>query len=87
MRKASSIRKQLHQIIRQGNNEEILELFKEIVKASQEEFTEDNLPTQVGFLSENLFNSFSAEDIHTSECIKNVMVKSVEDAHFFNNRC
>jgi len=54
MRKAKTIRKQLRQIIIQGNQREIQNLFHEIYQAHGEEFREDNRPTLDSFMKETL---------------------------------
>lgn len=58
-RKAKTIRKQLREIILQGNNDQIQELFLEIVIACRDEFTEDNEPTLAGFLTSNLYKALT----------------------------
>jgi flagellar biosynthesis protein FliP len=79
MRKASSIKNQLRQIILQGNNDEIQELFKEIVKASQETFHEDSDITLACFLVSNLYNGFEIPNRVSMVCIKDAMKNELEE--------
>lgn len=57
MRKAKSIRKQIQQIVVQGNQSEIGNLFREIYNACGEEFREDNRPSLDSFLIDLLMDA------------------------------
>ncbi|RLD18587.1 MAG: hypothetical protein DRI69_10080 [Bacteroidetes bacterium] len=50
MKKAASFRTGIRQIVKQGNQDEISELFKEIIEAAKDEFTEDNYQTMIAYL-------------------------------------
>lgn len=77
MMKANKISKQLRQIIKQGNNKEIQQLFIDIVRAHREVFTEDNIPTLAGFLTENLYNAIISEYPDTKSYIGPVMISAL----------
>jgi hypothetical protein len=79
MRKASTIKKQLREIIIQGNNTEIQNLFVEIVLACHDEFREDNEPTLAGFLTENLYDAIIAKDASLRDCIRRAMILELSE--------
>jgi len=91
VRTAKSIRKQLSQIIVQGNNCEIQRLFDEIIKISFDGFNEDNCPTLASFLASNLYKGFlkytqdmadkkiTEDKFALDECIKENMIEAVEE--------
>lgn len=88
MSRRNKLKKLLRETIVQGQNNEILDLFKDIVKISSEEFREDNLPTLTGFLTENLYKAL---DINFSEIpndgkiIRDVMVDEVNELYRLKN--
>jgi len=61
MEKAQKARKILEKIVVQGNNNEIQNLFNEIWTAHRNAFTEDNGPTLIGFIMENMIKSIIKE--------------------------
>jgi len=79
--KAEKIRKQIRHIIVQGNNVEIANLFREIVKAHEDEFTEDNIPTLASFLVGNLFMAITPSDIGARKSAKDAMVAELEERY------
>lgn len=78
-RKARTIKKQLREIIMQGNNEEIQNLFVEIIEAYRDEFTEDNEPTLAAFLTENLYKAIIAKDARLKDYIRPAMISELKD--------
>lgn len=78
MMKASKISKQLRQIIKQGNNKEIQNLFIDIVRAHREEFTEDNIPTIATFLFEYIYDAILSEHPDSKESLKTVLINELE---------
>jgi hypothetical protein len=74
--------KQLKKIIVQGNDKEIQKLFKQLVKATREEFTEDNEPTLAAFLVAKLYKGFMSTlppSSTTQQVIHNAMVQQLDD--------
>jgi len=59
--KAKKIEKKLNQIITQGNHDQIQELFRLIVKAHFDEFTEDNNSTIFDFIMRNVLKAYKSE--------------------------
>jgi len=55
------VTKYIEDIVKQGNNEDILKLHEIIFDAHKKEFTEDNLPTLVDFIMENTLKSFNMQ--------------------------
>jgi len=79
LRKARTIRKQIQQIITQGNNKEIQNLFIDIVNACRSEFREDNESTLAAFLTENLYNAFVVKDPSIGNFIKPAMIDELNN--------
>ena len=77
MLKADKIRKSLEKIIKQGNNDQIAQIFVEIVNASEKEFTEDNLPTLAAFLQKDLLEAFVTKYPEHEKIIKRVMIAEI----------
>ncbi len=76
MRKINrKFKKMIDQVIVQGNNNEIQELFNTIFQSMREEFTEDNLPGLTSFMLEITLRSW-----------RNYILKTEHDYGFdFNN--
>lgn len=84
MSKRSKLKKLLRETIVQGQNNEILDLFKDIVKVSSEEFREDNLPTITGFLTENLYRALIvnySEISNDEKIILDVMISEINELY------
>ncbi len=84
MSRRSKLKKLLRETIVQGQNNEILDLFKDIVKVSSEEFREDNLPTITGFLTENLYRALNlnySEIPNDEKIIRDVMISEVNELY------
>ena len=62
MRSANTIRKEVRQIVQQGNQHHIKELFREILAAGAVEFTEDNTVTLVSHM-EDFFREAVADHV------------------------
>lgn len=74
--------KQLRKIIVQGNDKEIQKLFRQLVKATREEFTEDNEPTLAAFLVAKLYKGFVTTlppSSTTRQAIRDAMVQQLDD--------
>ena len=88
MSRRSKLKKLLRETIVQGQNNEILDLFKDIVKISSEEFREDNLPTLTSFLTENLYRALDlnfSEIPNDEKIIRDVMIDEVNELYSLKN--
>jgi hypothetical protein len=88
MSRRSKLKKLLRETIVQGQNNEILDLFKDIVKVSSEEFREDNLPTITGFLTENLYRALIinySEISNDEKIIRDVMISEINELYGLKN--
>lgn len=74
-----SINKYLKSVIKQGHNDKTLQLFRDIVKTTQQEFTEDNLQTLATFLVSHLFRSFDPVNADHLKMIRNAMIKELSE--------
>ena len=97
----SSIKKRLRKIIVQGYSDRTLGLFKDIIKVTQEEFREDNIPTIAAFLVSHLFRAFEFKDANTKlskedfeKFVRNAMISelsqfcgSCSSLYFVNKKC
>lgn len=80
----SKLKKLLMETIVQGQNKEILDLFKDIVKIASEEFREDNLPTITGFLTENLYKALNINYSgipNDEKIIRDVMISEINELY------
>ena len=78
MRKAETIRKELREIIAQGNEKEIEKLFDEILQISKEEFREDNYYTLSSYLVEKMVDSIIRNNkAATTQGIKSTLMKGL----------
>jgi len=78
MLRASKLKKQLQQLIIQGNQREIQKLFDSIVKVTRDEFTESNLATLSSFLVENLYRAFDAKNPAVRKAMKGSMIATLD---------
>lgn len=57
--KKVTLKNQLRDIIRQGNNDEYAQLIKTICELHENEFTEENTPTRESFILELVTDAFN----------------------------
>ena len=98
MKKAIKAKKIIEQIIKHGNNDEIVQLHKIIFEAHQKEFSEDNVPTLIDFILENTLRSFGVQPCSSFKLYRSICTSAIDrtincmsklnpkDLYFFVNK-